>query len=164
MSLNYSYCRLIGPNSFDTVVCLTRNESDKLELLLSKSAGNCVRCTDDDCSITFNNSITKMQVSMFEESHDNCFPSQLVRFIKDRISLQDDGIIILSGYVTEMGIHQYCSIHLRVPRSGARPVWMPIVIATLILTSIAIFIILILWVIIAHHKRSKPLNHYDECQ
>lgn len=103
-----------------------------------------------------------MQVSMLEESNDNCFPSQLVRFIKDRISLQDDGIIILSGYVTEMGIHQYCSIHLSVPRSGARPVWMimPILIATLILTSIAIFIILI----IVHHKRSKPLNHYDECQ
>ena len=86
-NLNYSLCELTGPNSFDMVVCLTRNKSDKLEQLLHDTPGNCVQFSDGKCTMPFNNSITKMQISMFEASSDKCFPSQRIRFIKKHVSL-----------------------------------------------------------------------------
>ena len=160
-NLNYSFCELIGPlaNSFDLVVCLTRNKSDNLEQLHRYTPGNCVEFNDGQCVIPFNNSITEIQVSMFDASSDKCFPRQLVHFVKKHVSLRDDGIVILGGYWIENSIKQYCSISLRV-RSNPWPeysvtVGVPVTAVVVVVMTLLIAIIIYKW-----HYKSKPCMHF----
>ena len=153
-NLDYSFCELIGPKSFDVVVCLTRNKSDNLERLYHYTPGNCVQFSDDFCTVPFNNSITKMQVSMHEERSDYCFPSQHINFVKKHVSLHDDGIMILSGYVIKNSAIQYCSIYLRVRYNLVR-VWVPV--AVIIFLIIVTPVVVILLLFCKRYYKGKPL-------
>ena len=141
-NLDYSFCELIGPISFDVVVCLTRNKSDKLDQLLRYTPGNCVQFSDGDCTIPFNNSITKIQVSMYEDRSDYCFPRQHINFLKKHVSLHDDGILILSGYWIKTNINQYCSIRLRVRYNLVR-VLVPVAVVSSFLVVVASLLVII---------------------
>ena len=159
MNLNYSFCELIGPNSFDMVVCLTRNKSDKLlEQLLHDTPGNCVQFNDGKCIMPFNNSITKMQISMSEASSNKCFPSQHIRFVKKHVSLQDDGIVILSGYWIKNSIKQYCSISLRVRSNPWPRYFVAVPVASVV---VMIVVILIARIVYKWCHKGKPCTFYE---
>lgn len=153
-NLDYSFCELIGPKSFDVVVCLTRNKSDKLEQLFHYTPGNCVQFSDNFVTVPFNNSITKMQISMHEERSDHCFPSQHTNFVKKHVSLHDDGIMILSGYEIKNSIIQYCSICLRVRYNLVR-VWVPVAVVTIFLIVVTLVVVIVLFC--RRYYKGKPL-------
>ena len=157
--LDYS-CELTGPNSFDVVVCLTRNTSDKIEQLLRNTPGDCTEFSNGVCTRKFNNSLTRIRVSMSEERSDYCFPRQLVNFVKNSVSLGDNGMIILSGfkvYDQKNIVIQYCSVRLRV-RHSQIPVRVLVPVVAVVL--IVITLVPVVAIVIKFYKRyyrGKPL-------
>ena len=117
---------------------------------------------DGECIMPFNNSITKIQVSMFDASSDKCFPSQRVHFAKKHVALRDDGIVILGGYWIENSIKQYCSISLQV-RSNPWPAYfvtVGVLVAAVVVVVVVTLTILIARIVYKWHYKSKPCMHF----
>ena len=100
--------------------CVTKNTSatfndfnDISELLLEK----CVKCGQYDigrnCAMQFNSSLTGITVS--RQRTDGCPPSQLMNFVKENVSLDDNGTKIICAYGD--GMRSFHSIYLSVSPS-----------------------------------------------
>ena len=154
-----SSCELMGLTiDFDVVACLTRNKSDKIERILNNTLGNCVQFSNNVCTQHFNNSLAKIQVSMFEDKNGYCSPLQVTNFIKKSITLHDNGLVILCGFHgLNNNIKRYASLRLRV-HSHERPNYYFVLYALItgLVTSVVLFVTIIIIVII--YKRGKPVS------
>lgn len=143
-----SSCGLVINPKVQMIACVTKNVSTTFEDISGSSSalsdGVCAACSGSDtgskCAMQFNSSLTGISVSRL--IGDDCPQTQLLDFVKENVSLDDDGTKIMCAYAAVNEVRSFHSIYLNVsPLSSNR--------SSLVAALSSTFSILLLAVIIA---------------